>query len=45
MKGTDSGQVVANAAGSGEAVGKVGDVPAHSGDVKIEEVEVVVIAE
>ena len=45
MEGTDSGQVVANAACSGDVVGEVGDVQAHIGDIWIKEAEVVVIAE
>ena len=44
VEGPDSGDVVVNAT-CGEAVGEVSDVQAHSGDVCIEEVEMVVITE
>ena len=45
MEGLDSGDVIANTICRRKPVGEVSDVQAHSGDVWIEEVEVVVIAE
>ena len=45
VKGRDSGDVIANTLCRRKPVGEVGDVQAHGGDVWIDEMEVVVIAE
>ena len=45
MEGPGSRHIVANVACGWEVVGEVGDVQPHGGDIWIEEVKVVVIAE
>ena len=45
MEGPDSGHKVANAACRQKAAGEMGDEQAHGGEIWIDEVEMVMIAE